>query len=168
MNYSNLIQISELLSIELPFEKIINVLPENEIVKTNSISELTLKISKQSRKPEIVYKILNSFHFPEWLEKINKLSGFSNITNSLSELNTSSETKKLVYGLLRKLDWNKLIEKAKKQKIDQIAKSLRELQKIDISVGTNSCTFIFNQLIENNTINQKLLNSCLLYTSRCV
>lgn len=168
MNYSNLIQISELLSIELPFEKIVNVLPENEIVKTNSIVELTLRISKQSRKPETVYKILNSFHFPEWLEKINKLPGFSNITNSLSELNTSSETKKLVYGLIRKLDWNKLIEKAKKQKIDQIAKSLRELQKIDISVGTNSCTFIFNQLIENNTINQKLLNSSLSEYSKAL
>ena len=168
MNYSNLIQISESLSIELPFEKIINVLPENEIVKTNSIVELTLRISKQSRKPETVFKILNSFHFPEWLEKINKLQGFSNITNSLSELNTSSETKKLVYGLIRKLDWNKLIEKAKKQKIDQIAKSLRELQKIDISVGTNSCTFIFHQLIENNTINQKLLNSSLSEYSKAL
>lgn len=168
MNYSNLIQISELLSIELPFEKIINVLPENEIVKTNSIVELTLRVSKQSRKPETVYKILNSLHFPEWLENINKLPGFSNITNSLSELNTSSETKKLVYGLIRKLDWNKLIEKAKKQKIDQIAKSLRELQKVDISVGTNSCTFIYNQLIENNTINQKLLNSSLSEYSKAL
>lgn len=168
MNYSNLLQISELLSIELPYEKIINVLPENKIVKTNSIEELTLRISKQSRNPETVYKILNSFHFPEWLEKINKLKGFSNITNSLSELNTSSETKKLVYSLIRKLDWNKLIEKAKKQKIDQIAKSLRELQKIDISVGTNSCTFIFNQLVENNTINQKLLNSSLSEYSKAL
>jgi hypothetical protein len=168
MNYSNLIQISETLSIELPFEKIINALPENEIVKTNSIVELTLRISKQSRKPETVYKILNSFHFPEWLEKINKLPGFSNITNSLSELNTSSETKKLVYSLIRKMDWNKLIEKAKRQKIDQIAKSLRELQKIDISVGTNSCTFIFNELIENNTIKEKLLISTLSEYSKAL
>ena len=168
MNYSNLIQISDLLSIELPFEKIVNVLSENEIVKTNSIVELTMRISKQSRKPETVYKILNSFHFPEWLEKLNKLPGFSNITNSLSELNTSSETKKLVYSLIRKMDWNKLIEKAKKQKIDQIAKSLRELQKIDISVGTNSCAFIFNQLIENNTIKEKLLISTLSEYSKAL
>ncbi|MDI6051360.1 hypothetical protein QLS31_16160 [Flavobacterium sp. XS2P24] len=168
MNYSNLIQISDLLSIEQPFEKIVNVLPENEIVKTNSIVELTMRISKQSRKPETVYKILNSFHFPEWLEKLNKLPRFSNITNSLSELNTSTETKKLVYSLIRKMDWNKLIEKAKKQKIDQIAKSLRELQKIDISVGTNSCAFIFNQLIENNTIKEKLLISTLSEYSKAL
>lgn len=168
MNYSNLLQISESLSIEFPYEKIINVLHENEIIKTNSIEELTLRISKQSRNPETVFKILNSFHFPEWLDKINKLSSFSKITNSLSELNTSSETKKLVYSLIRKLDWNKLTEKAKKQKIDQIAKSLRELQKVDISVGTNSSTFIYNQLIENNTINQKLLNSSLSEYSKAL
>lgn len=168
MNYSNLIQISELLSIELPFDKIINELPENEIIKNNSIVELTMRVSKKSRKPETVYKILNSFHFPEWLDKINKLQGFSNITNSLSELNTSSETKKLVYGLIRKMDWNKLAEKAEKQKIDQIAKSLRELQKIDASVGTNSCTFIFNQLIENKIINEKLENSTLSEYSKAL
>ncbi|WP_139259899.1 hypothetical protein [Flavobacterium xinjiangense] len=168
MNYSNLIQISELISIELPFEKITNVLSENEIVKNNSIVELTMRVSKQSRKPETVCKILNSLHFPEWLEKINKLPGFSNITNSLSELNTSSETKKLVYSLIRKMDWNKLIEKAKKQKIDQIAKSLRELQKIDISVGTNSCTFIYNQLIENNIIKEKLVNCSLSEYSKAL
>lgn len=168
MNYSNLLQISESLSIEFPFEKIINILPENEIIKTKLIEELTLKISKQSRNPETVFKILNSFHFPEWLDKINKLSSFSKTTNSLSELNTSSETKKLVYSLIRKLDLNKLIEKAKKQKIDQIAKSLRELQKVDISVGTNSSTFIYNQLIENNTINQKLLNSSLSQYSKAL
>jgi len=49
--------------------------------KINSISDLTMKISSSKPFPETVSRILNSFHFPEWLLMIEKLPTLSSTTN---------------------------------------------------------------------------------------
>jgi len=144
MTYTKLLQISDEVSQEFHIEDISISTNYTENIESNSIVELTLRISRKSRETETVLKILNTYTFPEWLKLIVDLPRLTNITNSLSELNTSSESKKLLVGLIRNIDWNEQYNKSKLLKVDQLIKSFRELQKIDISVGTN----ISNQLLE--------------------
>ena len=153
--YSNLLQISNQLNIELG--NIIKTLRTNEQANTNAISELTMRISKKKATPETVNRILNSFHFPEWLSMIEKLPTLSRITNSLSELNTSPLSKKLLLGIIRHLNIEELVKKGNKLKTVQIGKSIRELEKIDIALGTTIAKKLLDQLSLNlNTSNTNL------------
>src|SRR5690606_31088519 len=79
--YSNLLQIAN--QLELDLGDIIKTLRINEQANTNSITELTMRISKKKATPETVSRILNSFDFSEWLTMIEKLPTLSRITNSL-------------------------------------------------------------------------------------
>ncbi|ALJ04479.1 hypothetical protein APS56_04690 [Pseudalgibacter alginicilyticus] len=153
--YSNLLQIANQLNKELG--GIIKTLRPNEQANTNSITELTMRISKKKATPETVNRILNSFHFPEWLSMIEKLPTLSRITNSLSELNTSPLSKKLLLGIIRNLNIQKLVKKGNSLKTVQIGKSIRELEKIDIALGTNIAKKLLDQLSLNiNTSNTNL------------
>lgn len=153
--YSNLLQIANQLNIELG--NIIRTLRTNEQANTNAISELTMRISKKKATPETVNRILNSFHFPEWLSMIEKLPTLSRITNSLSELNTSPLSKKLLLGIIRHLNIEELVKKGNKLKTVQIGKSIRELEKIDIALGTTIAKKLLDQLSLNlNTSNTNL------------
>lgn len=153
--YSNLLQISNQLNIELG--NIIKTLRTNEQANTNAISELTMRISKKKATPETVNRILNSFHFPEWLSMIEKLPTLSRITNSLSELNTSPLSKKLLLGIIIHLNIKELVKKGKKLKTVQIGKSIRELEKIDIAFGTTVAKKLLNELsLSLNTSNTNL------------
>lgn len=145
LTYTRLLQISNQLGVKLKDEFITIVLNPNEIANTNSIVELTLRVSRKNRESQTILRILNSFTFPEWLQMISGLPKLPNITNSLSELNTSSEAKKLLTGLFRNIDWNEQYQKAKKLEIDQIIKSFREISIIDNSIGT----FVSRQLFES-------------------
>jgi len=141
--YSRLIQLSDFLKAELNDNLISVVLRENEKATTDSIVELTLRISKKNREAETILRILHSYEFPDWLKMITSLPRLTNITNSLSELNSSIESKSLLIGLMRNIDWDKQYTKAKSLKIDQYVKSLREIQLIDISLGTNVSNDLF-------------------------
>jgi hypothetical protein len=142
--YSNLLQIANQLNIELG--NIIKTLRTNEQANTDSIAELTMRISKKKATPETVNRILNSFHFPEWLTMIEKLPTLSRITNSLSELNTSPLSKKLLLGIIRHLIIEELVKKGSSLKTVQIGKSIRELEKIDIALGTNISKKLLDKL----------------------
>lgn len=154
--YSNLLQIANQLNLELG--DIIKTLRVNEQVNTNSITELTMRISKKKATPETVSRILNSFDFSEWLTMIEKLPNLSRITNSLSELNTSPLSKKLLFGIINNLDIEQLSRKSKTLKAVQIGKSIRELEKIDISLGTNISKNLLNKLSNGLKLSQSNLS----------
>ncbi|PNW27027.1 hypothetical protein [Formosa algae] len=151
--YSNLIQIAKILNIELG--NIFIDLNSKHKEKINSISDLTMKISSSKPYPETVSRILNSFHFPEWLLMIEKLPTLSRITNSLSELNTSPLAKKLLTGVINKINIQELALKGQKLKTVQITKSLRELKKIDIAIGTD----VTNDLIKHFSLDNKIAST---------
>lgn len=151
--YSNLLQIANQLNIKLG--DIFKTLRTNEQANTNSITELTMRISKKKAIPETVSRILNSYHFPEWLSMIEKLPTLSRITNSLSELNTSPLSKKLLFGIISQLNIEVLFKRSKNLKTVQLGKSIRELEKIDISLGTN----IARTMLEKFTGDLSLLQS---------
>ncbi|MCF6307128.1 MAG: hypothetical protein L3J09_04140 [Flavobacteriaceae bacterium] len=154
--YSNLLQIANQLNLELG--DIIKTLRINEQANTNSITELTMRISKKKATPETARRILNSYHFPEWLSMIEKLPTLSRITNSLSELNTSPLSKKLLFGIINQMNIEHLVKKSKNLKTVQIGKSIRELEKIDISLGTNIAKKLLNQLPLNINTSQSNLS----------
>lgn len=154
--YTRMLQISNLLNIEFKDEFVSIVLKSNEKANTNSIVELTLRVSKKSRESQTILRILNSFTFPEWLKMIVDLPRLPNITNSLSELNTSSEAKRLLTGLFRNIDWKKQYENAKSLKIDQFVKSLREINRIDNSIGTNISRLFFKSALDDSLFTIKL------------
>jgi len=154
--FTRLIQISNLLDIELKEEFIAVVLRKNEKTNTNSIVELTLRISRKSRESETILRILHSFTFPDWLKMIVDLPRLPNITNSLSELNTSAEAKKLLSGLIRNIDWEKQYVNAKSLKIDQFVKSLREINRIDASIGSNVSRYFFQRAFKESLFKVKL------------
>ena len=154
--YSNLLQIANQLNIELG--DIIKILRTNEQANTNSIKELTMRISKKKANPETVNRILNSYHFPEWLLMIEKLPTLSKITNSLSELNTSPLSKKLLFGIIKQINISQLIKKSEKLKTVQISKSIRELEKIDISLGTGISKNLLEQFLLDNKLAQTNLS----------
>lgn len=154
--FTRLIQISNILNIELKEEDVAVVLRKNERADTNSIIELTLRISRKCRESETILRILHSFTFPDWLKMILDLPRLSNITNSLSELNTSLDSKKLLDGLFRNIDWEKQYENAKKLKIDQFVKSLREINSIDISIGSNISRILYRKARKDFLIEAKL------------
>lgn len=154
--YTRLLQISNQLNKELKVEFVTIVLKENEKANTNSIVELTLRISRKNRESQTILRILNSFTFPEWLQMVVSLSRLPNLTNSLSELNTSSEAKKLLTGLFRNIDWKKEYEKAKALKIDQFVKALREINRIDNSIGTNISRLFFKSALNDSLFTIKL------------
>ncbi|WP_179006170.1 SMEK domain-containing protein [Winogradskyella forsetii] len=151
--YSNLIQIAKILNIELG--NIFIDLNSKHKEKINSISDLTMKISSSKPYPDTVSRILNSFHFPEWLLMIEKLPTLSRITNSLSELNTSPLSKKLLTGVINKINIQELALKGQKLKTVQITKSLRELKKIDIAIGTD----VTNDLMKHFTLDNKIAST---------
>jgi hypothetical protein len=150
--YSNMLQVSNLLKLSLG--DIIKTLRINEQSNTNSITELTMRISKKKATPETVSRILNSFDFSEWLTMIEKLPTLSRITNSLSELNTSPLSKKLLFGIINNLDIQKLAQKSRNLKAVQIGKSIRELEKIDKSLGTNISKDLLNILSSGLNLSQ--------------
>lgn len=154
--YTRLLQISNQLGVKLKDEFITVVLKPNEIANTNSIVELTLRVSRKNRESQTILRILNSFTFPEWLQMISGLPKLPNITNSLSELNTSSEAKKLLTGLFRNIDWNEQYQKAKKLEIDQIIKSFREISIIDNSIGTYVSRQLFESALADSLFETKL------------
>jgi hypothetical protein len=154
--YSNLLQIANQLNLDLG--DIIKTLRINEQANTNSITELTMRISKKKANPETVSRILNSFDFSEWLSMIEKLPTLSRITNSLSELNTSPLSKKLLLGIVTQLDLESLVKKSRNLKAVQIGKSIRELEKIDISLGTNIAKTLLNKLSHNLRLSQSNLS----------
>ena len=154
--YTRLLQISNQLNKELKDEFVTIVLKENEKANTNSIVELTLRVSRKNRESQTILRILNSFTFPEWLQMIVDLPRLPNITNSLSELNTSSEAKKLLTGLFRNIDWKKEYENAKVLKIDQFVKALREINRIDNSIGTNISHLFFKSALNDSLFTIKL------------
>ncbi|MCP5064803.1 MAG: SMEK domain-containing protein, partial [Ignavibacteriae bacterium] len=154
--YSNLLQIANQLNLDLG--DIIKTLRINEQANTNSITELTMRISKKKANPETVSRILNSFDFSEWLSMIEKLPTLSRITNSLSELNTSPLSKKLLFGIVTQLDIESLVKKSRNLKAVQIGKSIRELEKIDISLGTNIAKTLLNNLSHKLRLSQSNLS----------
>lgn len=154
--YSNLLQIANQLNIELG--DIIKTLRTNEQANTDSIKELTMRISKKKANPETVNRILNSYHFPEWLLMIEEIPTLSKITNSLSELNTSPLSKKLLIGITKHLNISQLIQKAEESKTVQISKSIRELEKIDISLGTGIAKKLLDYFLLKNKIAQTNLS----------
>ena len=154
--YTRLLQISNQLGVKLKVEFIAIVLKPNEITNTNSIVELTLRVSKKNRESQTILLILNSFTFSEWLQMILGLPKLPNITNSLSELNSSSEAKKLLTGLFRNIDWNEQYQKAKKLEIDQIIKSFREISVIDNSIGTYISSQLFKSALADSLFEIKL------------
>ncbi|TRX35852.1 SMEK domain-containing protein [Flavobacterium sp. ZT3R18] len=154
--YTRLLQICNQLNKELKDEFVTVVLKENEKANTNSIVELTLRVSRKNRESQTILRILNSFTFPKWLQMIVDLPRLPNITNSLSELNTSSEAKKLLTGLFRNIDWKKEYENAKVLKIDQFVKSLREINRIDNSIGTNISRLFFKSALNDSLFTIKL------------
>jgi hypothetical protein len=154
--YSNLLQIANQLKLELG--DIIKTLRINEQANTNSITELTMRISKKKATPETVSRILNSFDFSEWLTMIEKLPTLSRITNSLSELNTSPLSKKLLFGIINNLDIEQLTQKSKNLKAVQIGKSIRELEKIDISLGTHIAQNLLKKLSNGLNLSQSNLS----------
>ena len=154
--YSNLLQVANQLNLELG--NILKTLRINEQANTNSISELTMRISKKKATPETVSRILNSYHFPEWLFMIEKLPTLSKITNSLSELNTSPLSKKLLLGVINKINIERLVEKSKNLKTVQIGKSIRELEKIDKSLGTNTAKNLLTKLSNGLNLSQANLS----------
>ena len=154
--YTRMLQICNQLNIEFKDEFVSIVLKSNEKANTNSIVELTLRVSKKSRESQTILRILNSFTFPEWLKMIVDLPRLPNITNSLSELNTSSEAKRLLTGLFRNIDWKKQYEIAKSLKIDQFVKSLREINRIDNSIGTNISRLFFKSALDDSLFTIKL------------
>ncbi|WP_347174271.1 SMEK domain-containing protein [Polaribacter uvawellassae] len=151
--YSNLIQLAKILDIELG--NIFVDLNPKQKEKINSISDLTMKISSSKPFPETVSRILNSFHFPEWLLMIEKLPTLSSTTNTLSELNTSPLAKKLLTGIINKINIQELALKGQKLKTVQITKSLRELKKIDIAIGTD----VTNKLIKHFSLKNKIAST---------
>lgn len=153
--FSRLLQISNQIGNILDVKSISNVYSGKEYIKKDSISFLTLEISKNNRASQNVLQILNSFPFSEWFNMFNKENHFPRITNSLSELNTSSDSKKLLIGLVKHLDWNNLYLKSKDLKIDQFAKSLRELQIVDISIGQNISSILFERAMKDGFITNK-------------
>ena len=155
--YSNITQLSNLLNLNVG--NINQTLRINEQANTNSITELTMRVSKKKVTPETIRRTLNSFEFPEWLSMIEELPTFARITNSLSELNTSPLSKRLLLGIINQLDTQKLVTKAKKQNIDQIGKSIRELEKIDLSIGTQISENILQKLREEKVLINKIENS---------
>ncbi len=154
--YTRLLQISNQLGVTLKDEFITIVLKQNEIANTNSIVELTFRVSRKNRESQTILRILNSFTFPEWLQMILGLPKLPNITNSLSELNTSSEAKRLLTGLFRNIEWSEQYQKAKKLEIDQIIKSLREISIIDNSIGTNVSRQFLNSALADSLFEIKL------------
>ncbi len=154
--YTRLLQLSNILNVELIESSILVSLRKNEMANTNSIVELTLRISKKSRESETILRILHSFDFSEWLKMITDLPRLSNVTNCLSELNTSTVAKKLLIGLMRNINWDKQYNKAKSLKIDQFVKSLREINRIDISIGTNKSWFLFQKALNESLFKIKL------------
>jgi hypothetical protein len=154
--YSNLLQIANQLNIELG--NINKTLRANEQANTNSITELTMRISKKKANPETVNRILNSYDFPEWLNMIEKLPTLSRITNSLSELNTSPLSKKLLFGIINKINTEQLVKISKNLKTVQIGKSIRELEKIDISLGTNIAKNLLDKLSSGLNLSQSNLS----------
>lgn len=154
--YSNLLQVANQLNKELGH--IVKTLRVNEQANTNSITELTMRISKKKATPETVSRILNSFDFSEWLTMIEKLPTLSRITNSLSELNTSPLSKKLLFGITNNLNVEQLARKSKNLKSVQIGKSIRELEKIDISLGTNIAENLLNKLSNGLNLSQSNLS----------
>lgn len=154
--YTRLLQLSNILKIGLDEYNILVSLRENEKANTNSIVELTLRISKKSRESENILRILHSFDFSEWLKMITDLPRLSNITNCLSELNTSSVAKKLLFGLMRNINWENQYSRAKSLKIDQFVKSLREINRIDISIGTNISWVLFQKALKESLFKIKL------------
>ncbi len=168
MIYTRLLQLSNLLNIEIYKAEICVISRKNEIANTNSVVELTLRISKKNRTPETVLRILNTFTFADWLEMINGLPKLTNISNSLSELNTSTEAKKLLAGLVRNINWDSKFNSAKSLKIDQFAKSLREIQKIDTSVGTSVSRKLFYDGLKEVFILEKLKSANLSEYSKAL
>ena len=154
--YTRLLQISNQLGVKLKDGFITIVLKPNEIANTNSIVELTLRVSRKNRESQTILRILNSFTFPEWLQMISGLPKLPNITNSLSELNTSSEAKKLLTGLFRNIDWKEQYQKAKKLEIDQIIKSFREISISDNSIGTYVSRQLFESALADSLFEIKL------------
>ncbi|MFD0796658.1 SMEK domain-containing protein [Maribacter chungangensis] len=154
--YSNLLQVANQLNKELA--DIVKTLRINEQANTNSITELTMRISKKKANPETVSRILNSFNFTEWLLMIEKLPTLSRITNSLSELNTSPLSKKLLLGIINNLNIEQLANKRNNLKAVQIAKSIRELEKIDISLGTMIAQNLLNKLLNGLNLSQSILS----------
>ena len=154
--YSNLLQVANQLNKELA--DIVKTLRINEQANTNSITELTMRISKKKANPETVSRILNSFVFTEWLTMIEKLPTLSRITNSLSELNTSPLSKKLLFGIITNLDVEQLANKSRNLKAVQIGKSIRELEKIDISLGTKIAQNLLNKLSNGLNLSQSNLS----------
>jgi hypothetical protein len=117
-----------------------------------------MRISKKKATPETVSRILNSFDFSEWLSMIEKLPTLSRITNSLSELNTSPLSKKLLLGIVNNLNVEQLANKGKTLKAVQIGKSIRELEKIDISLGTKIAQNLLNKLSKGLNLSQSNLS----------
>lgn len=154
--YSNLLQIANQLNLELG--SIMKTLRINEQANTNSISELTMRVSKKKASPETVSRILNSFDFSEWLTMIEKLPTLSRITNSLSELNTSPLSKKLLFGIVTQLDFKSLVKKSENLKAVQIGKSIRELEKIDTSIGTSIAKTLLKKLSHNLSLSKSNLS----------
>lgn len=166
--YTRLLQISNQLGVTLKDEFITIVLKPNEIANTNSIVELTHRVSRKKRESQTILRILNSFTFPEWQQMILGLPKLTKITNSLSELNTSSEAKKLLNGLFRNIDWNEQYQNAKNLEIDQIIKSLREISIIDNSIGTYVSIQFFKSAVKDSLFDEKLKNANLSKYSKAL
>jgi hypothetical protein len=156
MSFTRLTQLSDLIFSEPVTDEIHVTLRKNETANTTSIVELTHRIRKKKWSPETVIRILNSFDFSEWLSMVNSLPKLPNLSNSLSELNSSTETKRLLHGLLKSIDWQKQFEKSHSLKTDQFCKSLRELNKVDLSVGSDASSVLFDLAIRADYFENKL------------
>jgi hypothetical protein len=86
---------------------------------------------------------------------IEKLQKLSSITNTLSELNTTPLSRKLLVGIIKKINIEELEVKSRNLETPQITKALRELQKIDIALNTN----IAINLIKKFSFDKKITNT---------
>jgi hypothetical protein len=151
--------ISNDLNIHFSDIEICIVLKSNEYCKLVKMVDITHLISRKNYSPKTINRVLNSFDYQEWLRKFQSIQKFSTLTNCLSELRTNNETKKLLNNLIRDLDWNNIVNEIHTLKIDQISKSLVELNEIDSAVNTNIRFKVFTILKNKNLFNLKFEKS---------
>lgn len=160
--------ISNDLNIHFSDSEICIVLKSNEYCKLFKIVDITHLISRKNYSPKTINRVLNSFDYQEWLRKFQSIQKFSTLTNCLSELRTNNETKKLLNNIIRDLEWNKIVKEIHTLKIDQISKSLVELDEIDSAVNTNIKFKVLTALKCKNLLDLKFEESNLSEYSKAL
>lgn len=137
--------------------------PENS--RQKRITELTKSISKKKFAEGTVHRILNTYDFPTWYLKVMELHELSQLSMVLSELNTSSQSRMLLNGILSILKFDKFLKNNRGLTCDKIGIALREFQSIDDTIGTGIAHQLWEEPIIrrrfDNSIKNSNLSSCL-------